>query len=135
MPLPGAASRADERTAVERAPTSPPSATAVTCAPTSSPPPPAGFPVDVFEQQWQQWQQAEGVNWALAAGSTDPTVHEQVGRLLSQGFTQRAIASRMGLSERTVAAHIARLRDLYDAETPFQLGRQMRGSRTGGSGG
>ncbi|MEU8515153.1 LuxR C-terminal-related transcriptional regulator [Kitasatospora sp. NPDC048722] len=91
------------------------------------------FLVEVFEQQWQQ---AEGVNWAaLAAGSSDSTVHEQVGRLLAQGLTQRAIASRMGLSERTVAGHIARLRELYDAETLFQLGWQMRGSRTGESGG
>ncbi|MFF3074084.1 hypothetical protein [Kitasatospora sp. NPDC057936] len=57
------------------------------------------------------------------------------GRLLAQGLTQRAIAGRMGSSERTVAGHIARLRELYDAETLFQLGRQMRGSRTGESGG
>ncbi|MGW2249373.1 LuxR C-terminal-related transcriptional regulator [Kitasatospora sp. NPDC001660] len=92
-----------------------------------------GFLVELFEQQWQQ---AEGVNWAaLAAGATGPTVHEQVGRLLANGLTQRAIASRMGLSERTVAGHIARLRELYDAETLFQLGWQMRGSRTGESGG
>ncbi|MEU6233481.1 LuxR family transcriptional regulator [Kitasatospora sp. NPDC047058] len=89
------------------------------------------FLVDVFEQQWQQ---AEGVNWsALAAGSAEPAVHEQVGRLLAQGLTQRAIGSRLGLSERTVAGHIARLRELYDAETLFQLGWQMRGARTGES--
>ncbi|MEV6975493.1 helix-turn-helix domain-containing protein [Kitasatospora sp. NPDC093806] len=87
------------------------------------------FLVDVFEQHWQQ---AEGVNWAaLAEGSVESPVHEQVGRLLAQGLTQRAIATRLGLSERTVAGHIARLRELYDAETLFQLGWQMRGARTG----
>ncbi|MFI8460388.1 LuxR C-terminal-related transcriptional regulator [Kitasatospora sp. NPDC085464] len=86
-----------------------------------------GFVVDTFEQLWQQ---AEGVNWAaLANGSATPTVHEQVARLLAQGHTQRAIATRLGLSERTVAAHIARLRELHDAETLFQLGWQMRGAR------
>ncbi|MFJ2779150.1 LuxR C-terminal-related transcriptional regulator [Kitasatospora sp. NPDC087315] len=91
------------------------------------------FLVGVFEQQWQQ---AEGVNWtALADGGTEPLVHEQVGRLLSQGLTQRAIASRLGLSERTVAGHISRLRELYDAQTLFQLGWQMRGARTGESDG
>ncbi|MGV9266534.1 LuxR C-terminal-related transcriptional regulator [Kitasatospora sp. NPDC003701] len=90
------------------------------------------FLVDVFEQQWRQ---AEGVNWsALAAGAAEPAVHDQIGRLLSQGLTQRAIASRLGLSERTVAGHISRLRELYDAETLFQLGWQMRGARTGESG-
>ncbi|WP_371517931.1 LuxR C-terminal-related transcriptional regulator [Kitasatospora sp. NBC_01300] len=84
------------------------------------------------------WRQAEGVNWAvLAVGGAEPTIHEQVGRLLAQGLTQRAIASRLGLSERTIAGHIARLRELYDAETLFQLGWQMRGARTrsGESGG
>ncbi|MFF2042940.1 LuxR C-terminal-related transcriptional regulator [Kitasatospora sp. NPDC058170] len=87
------------------------------------------FLVNVFEYQWQQ---AEGVNWAgLAAGNAEPLVPEQVGRLLSQGLTQRAIASRLGLSERTVAGHIARLRELYDAETLFQLGWQMRAARAG----
>ncbi|MFF4814726.1 LuxR family transcriptional regulator [Kitasatospora sp. NPDC001309] len=85
------------------------------------------FVVDTFETLWQQ---AEGVNWdALDDGSLDSAVHEQVGRLLARGLTQRAIATRLGLSERTVAGHIARLRELYDAETLFQLGWQMRGER------
>ncbi|MEU4113542.1 LuxR family transcriptional regulator [Kitasatospora sp. NPDC028055] len=88
--------------------------------------------VGVFEQQWQH---AQAVDWeSLAAGSA-PIAHEQVGRLLARGLTQRAIATRMGLSERTVAGHIARLRKVYDAETLFQLGWQMRGARTGESGG
>ncbi|MER7846681.1 LuxR family transcriptional regulator [Kitasatospora sp. NPDC096077] len=87
------------------------------------------FLADVFERFWQL---SEGVNWtALAAGSADSAMHEKVGRLLVQGLTQRAIAGRLGLSERTVAGHIARLRELYDAETLFQLGWQMRGSRDG----
>ncbi|MBD0693507.1 helix-turn-helix transcriptional regulator [Streptomyces sp. CBMA123] len=88
---------------------------------------------DIFDQQWQQ---AEAVDWAaLADGAVTPAAHEQVGRLLARGLTQRAIASRMALSERTVAGHIARLREVYDAETLFQLGWQMRGARTGESGG
>ncbi|MFE4358352.1 LuxR family transcriptional regulator [Kitasatospora xanthocidica] len=91
------------------------------------------YVVDVFEQRWQQ---ADVVDWAaLAAGSVAPAAHEQVGRLLARGLTQRAIASRLGLSERTVAGHIARLRELYDAETLFQLGWQMRGARAGEPGG
>ncbi|MFH8380108.1 LuxR C-terminal-related transcriptional regulator [Kitasatospora sp. NPDC018058] len=49
--------------------------------------------------------------------------------MLTQGLAQRAIATRLGLSERTVAGHIARLRERYDAETLFQLGWQMRGTR------
>lgn len=76
------------------------------------------------------WQQAEGVNWAaLAGGSAETAVQVQIGRRLTQGLAQRAIATRLGLSERTVAGHIARLRERYDAETLFQLGWQMRGAR------
>ncbi|MFE7560880.1 LuxR family transcriptional regulator [Kitasatospora sp. NPDC057500] len=70
-------------------------------------------------------------DWSRAARPTHPAedtaAHDHIGRLLAQGLTQRAVASRLGLSERTVAGHIARLRELYDAETLFQLGWQMRG--------
>ncbi|WP_031075572.1 LuxR C-terminal-related transcriptional regulator [Streptomyces sp. NRRL WC-3742] len=87
------------------------------------------FLAEVFENYWRL---AEGVNWsALADTPTDLATPEQVGPLLARGLTQRAIATRLGLSERTVAAHIARLRELYDAETLFQLGWQMRGTRNG----
>ncbi|MFJ9693105.1 LuxR C-terminal-related transcriptional regulator [Kitasatospora sp. NPDC101183] len=87
------------------------------------------FLAEVFESYWRL---AEGVNWsALAESPTDPAAPEQVGRLLAQGLTQRAIASRLGQSERTVAAHIARLREQYDADTLFQLGWQMRGVHHG----
>ncbi|MFJ8040033.1 LuxR family transcriptional regulator [Kitasatospora sp. NPDC096147] len=83
--------------------------------------------VNRFERDWER---AERVNWrALVAGDPEPTVHEQVGRLLARGHTQKAVASRLGLSERTVAGHIARLRELYDADTLYQLGWQMRAGR------
>ncbi|MFE6498657.1 hypothetical protein [Kitasatospora sp. NPDC057738] len=59
----------------------------------------------------------------------------RVGRLLARGLTQRASAGRMGLSERAVAGHVARLRELCDAEALFRSGRLLRGSRTGESGG
>ncbi|MFE4975397.1 LuxR family transcriptional regulator [Kitasatospora sp. NPDC056651] len=89
--------------------------------------------VDGFERQWER---AQIVDWEALSGSSTPYApHEQVGRLLARGLTQRAIAGRMGLSERTVAGHIARLREVYDAETLFQLGWRMRGSRTGEPGG
>ncbi|MER7756423.1 helix-turn-helix transcriptional regulator [Kitasatospora sp. NPDC097643] len=85
------------------------------------------FLTEVFQRYWEL---AEGVNWVeLGARSTEQTIHDQIGRLLAKGLTQRTIATRLGLSERTVAAHIARLRERYDAETLFQLGWQMRGAR------
>ncbi|MGW4380547.1 LuxR C-terminal-related transcriptional regulator [Kitasatospora sp. NPDC004531] len=85
------------------------------------------FLVAAFERDWER---AERVRWRSAdrEGESVVPVHEQVGRLLAQGLTQRCIASRLSLSERTVAGHISRLRELHDAETLFQLGWQMRAS-------
>lgn len=84
------------------------------------------FLVGVFERDWER---AARVQWrSVTHESVGVPVHEQVGRLLAQGLTQRTIASRLGLSERTVAGHISRLRELFDAETLFQLGWQMRGA-------
>ncbi|MFE1322463.1 LuxR C-terminal-related transcriptional regulator [Kitasatospora phosalacinea] len=85
------------------------------------------FLVAAFERDWER---AERIQWRSAEheGESVVPVHEQVGRLLAQGLTQKTIASRLGLGERTVAAHISRLRELHDAETLFQLGWQMRGA-------
>ncbi|MFE4514390.1 hypothetical protein ACFRMQ_09395 [Kitasatospora sp. NPDC056783] len=72
---------------------------------------------------------AEGVNsTAPANGSTGPAACEQIARPPARGLTRRAIASRPGLGERMVAAHISRLREWYEAETLFQLVRRMRGA-------
>ncbi|MCC9311267.1 LuxR family transcriptional regulator [Kitasatospora sp. RB6PN24] len=76
--------------------------------------------VDRFERDWAR---AERVRWNRSS-KPDPLVP-----LLAQGLTQRAIAKRLRLSERTVAAQIARLREEYDAESLFQLGWQVRGEQ------
>ncbi|MGF1429156.1 LuxR C-terminal-related transcriptional regulator [Kitasatospora sp. LaBMicrA B282] len=69
-------------------------------------------------------------DWARAArvGRPEPTVPEdaRLVELLATGLTQQAVASRLGLSERTVAARISRLRERHDAQTLFQLGWQIR---------
>ncbi|WP_457033070.1 LuxR C-terminal-related transcriptional regulator [Kitasatospora sp. P5_F3] len=73
---------------------------------------------------------AETVDWCRLG--TEPPLQaaaHRVGRMLAGGLTQRAVATRLGLSERTVAGHIARLREQYRAQTLFQLGWQMRGGR------
>ncbi|WP_282206319.1 helix-turn-helix domain-containing protein [Kitasatospora fiedleri] len=82
--------------------------------------------VERFERDWAR---AATVDWHAAAGRPRGTgVPPELTDLLAAGLTQRAIASRLGLSERTVAGHIARLREFYDAETLFQLGWQLRGA-------
>lgn len=82
------------------------------------------FLLGMFERDWQR---AEPVQWTtVELDKAGLPVHAQVGRLLAQGLTQRAVAGRLGLSERTVAGHISRLREVYDAETLYQLGWLMR---------
>ncbi|WP_406201485.1 LuxR family transcriptional regulator [Kitasatospora sp. NBC_01560] len=81
--------------------------------------------VAVFERDWAR---AEVTDWSATA--PHPTTL-RVGQLLRQGLTQRTIAGRLHLSERSVAAHIARLRGRHGAQTLFQLGWQMRGGGDG----
>ncbi|MQS13269.1 winged helix-turn-helix transcriptional regulator [Streptomyces kaniharaensis] len=83
--------------------------------------------VGAFERDWARADTTEAAA-ALGHGQARSTP-DRVGRLLARGLTQRAVATRLGLSERTVAAHISRLRDRYGAQTLFQLGWLMRGSR------
>jgi sugar-specific transcriptional regulator TrmB len=80
-----------------------------------------GLVVDQFERDWAR---AERVRWD--GSPPDPLV-----ALLARGLTQRAIATRLGLSERTVAERISRLREEYDVQTLFQLGWQIGGERPG----
>ncbi|MFF4339599.1 LuxR C-terminal-related transcriptional regulator [Kitasatospora sp. NPDC001540] len=74
----------------------------------------------------RDWERAVRVPWYDEVGRELPEPLRRVGELLAEGLTQRAVASRLGLSERTVAGHIARLRERYDADTLFQLGWLMR---------
>ncbi|KJS63181.1 helix-turn-helix transcriptional regulator [Streptomyces rubellomurinus] len=85
------------------------------------------FLVGAFERDWARADSTEAA--AVLGLGPARTVPERVGRLLARGLTQRAIGTRLGLSERTVAAHISRLRDRHGARTLFQLGWLMRGSR------
>ncbi|MGW4895367.1 LuxR C-terminal-related transcriptional regulator [Kitasatospora sp. NPDC004240] len=87
------------------------------------------FLVGAFERDWAR---AETVDWsAVRSQGTARDAPERVGRLLARGLTQRAVATRLGLSERTVAGHISRLRERYGAQTLFQLGWLMRGGHGG----
>ncbi|MGW3038632.1 LuxR C-terminal-related transcriptional regulator [Kitasatospora sp. NPDC001159] len=76
-----------------------------------------------FERDWARATPAD-----RHLDSPHPTT-VRIGRLLARGLTQRAVATRLGLSERTVAAHISRLRDRYGAQTLFHLGWHLRGQR------
>ena len=82
------------------------------------------YQVRTFERDWER---AEAPRWGVVRG-TDcaEATSGRVGALMSQGLTQQGVARRLGLSERTVAGHLARLRNRYGARTLFQLGWLMR---------
>ncbi|MFJ8475012.1 LuxR family transcriptional regulator [Kitasatospora sp. NPDC094011] len=84
-----------------------------------------GYLVAHFERDWARATPADA-----GPDAPHPTT-VRIGRLLARGLTQRAVALRLGLSERTVAAHISRLRDRYGARTLFHLGWHLRGERHG----
>ncbi|MFF2541261.1 hypothetical protein ACFVUY_01700 [Kitasatospora sp. NPDC058063] len=75
---------------------------------------------EVFEQYWSRALEFEG----------DRTVPQQVVSRLRQtiidqmleGTNHRVIARRLGISERTLARHIAEMRDDYKVDSLFQLG-------------
>lgn len=52
-------------------------------------------------------------------------LRENILRMMLQGVGHRVIARNLGLSERTLARHIADLREEYAAETLFQLGWKL----------
>ncbi|MCD0485364.1 hypothetical protein LO771_23990 [Streptacidiphilus sp. ASG 303] len=52
-------------------------------------------------------------------------MRHQIVQFMLQGVGHRIIARRLGLSERTLARHIAEMREEYGAETLFQLGWQL----------
>ncbi|WP_156178896.1 LuxR C-terminal-related transcriptional regulator [Saccharothrix sp. ST-888] len=49
----------------------------------------------------------------------------EILRMMIQGVGHRVIARSLGISERTLARHIADVREEYEAETLFQLGWRM----------
>ncbi|MER6301406.1 helix-turn-helix domain-containing protein [Kitasatospora sp. NPDC001539] len=75
---------------------------------------------EVFERSWNRALEFEG----------DRTVPRQVVsqlrqtiiELLLSGTNHRVIARRLGISERTLARHIAEMREDYNVDSLFQLG-------------
>ncbi|MFD7732598.1 hypothetical protein ACFV6F_19685 [Kitasatospora phosalacinea] len=99
------------------------SSTGSTSAASVEDPAVADRPVGVLPRDRER---AARVPWSDDMGEELPESMRKVGELPAAGPTRKATASPQGPSERTVARHIARLRERYDAETLFQLGRLMR---------
>ncbi|MFC8716797.1 helix-turn-helix domain-containing protein [Kitasatospora sp. NPDC057198] len=53
------------------------------------------------------------------------SLRRQIVRFMAQGIGHRVIARNLGLSERTLARHIAEMREDYGVDTLFQLGWKL----------
>ncbi|WP_030457532.1 hypothetical protein [Kitasatospora sp. NRRL B-11411] len=53
------------------------------------------------------------------------SLRQQIVRSMAQGIGHRVIARNLGLSERTLARHIAEMREDYGVDTLFQLGWKL----------
>lgn len=79
--------------------------------------------LDSFERLWERSSPF------LGATEVPPEVisrmRTNILRMMVQGIGHRVIARNLGISERTLARHIADFREEYGSETLFQLGWRM----------
>ncbi|MER5889952.1 LuxR C-terminal-related transcriptional regulator [Streptomyces sp. NPDC001941] len=82
------------------------------------------FLTDAFERSWDRAEAFPFVpaRSADAAPEVIPDLHESIKRLLVAGHSDRAIARRLGISERSLQNHVGRIKAHYGAENRLQLG-------------
>ncbi|WP_285734051.1 hypothetical protein [Kitasatospora phosalacinea] len=76
--------------------------------------------VGVFHSQWERAIPFTGGH--EIPPQVVSSMRKQIVRMMLEGIAHRTIARRIGLSERTLARHIAEMREEYGVETLFQLG-------------
>ncbi len=79
--------------------------------------------MDSFEQLWERSSPFLGVT--EVPPEVISRMRTNILRMMTQGIGHRVIARNLGISERTLARHIADFREEYDSETLFQLGWRM----------
>ncbi|MFB7947728.1 helix-turn-helix domain-containing protein [Kitasatospora phosalacinea] len=76
--------------------------------------------ISVFNSQWERAIPFTGDH--EIPPQVVSSMRRQIVRMMLEGIAHRTIARRLGLSERTLARHIAEMREEYGVETLFQLG-------------
>ncbi len=79
--------------------------------------------IGVFDSQWERAIPFTGGH--EIPRQVVSSMRRQIVRMMLQGVGHRTIARRLGLSERTLARHIAELREEHGVETLFQLGWKL----------
>ncbi|WP_078910235.1 helix-turn-helix transcriptional regulator [Streptomyces sp. NRRL S-87] len=79
---------------------------------------------DTFDRAWDRAKEFPFVplHAAKAADEVVPAIRESIGRLLVEGYSDKAIARRIGISERSLQAHIASMKQELGAGNRLQLG-------------
>lgn len=82
------------------------------------------FLKDTFERAWDRASPFPFVpiHAAKAADEVMPAIRESISRLLVEGYSDKRIARRMGISERSLQAHIAAMKQELGAHNRLQLG-------------
>ncbi|MGD3109640.1 LuxR C-terminal-related transcriptional regulator [Streptomyces sp. YGL11-2] len=82
------------------------------------------FLKDTFERSWDRAKSFPFVplHAAKAADDVIPSLRESISRLLVAGYSDKRIARRLGISERSLQAHIAAMKQELGANTRAQLG-------------
>lgn len=79
---------------------------------------------DTFDKAWDRAKPFPFVplHAAKAADEVVPAIRESISRLLVEGYSDKAIARRIGISERSLQAHIAAIKQELGALNRLQLG-------------
>jgi DNA-binding NarL/FixJ family response regulator len=82
------------------------------------------FLKDTFERSWDRAKSFPFVplHAAKAADEVIPSLRESISKLLISGYSDKRIARRLGISERSLQGHIAAMKQELGAHTRVQLG-------------
>ncbi|MBV2353713.1 LuxR family transcriptional regulator [Streptomyces sp. J2-1] len=81
-----------------------------------------GFLADVFDRNWQRATEFTGRRTPERSVEITGQLQQQIVRGLIGGESDAAIAKRIGLSQRSYASHLARMKEELGVDTRFQLG-------------
>lgn len=87
---------------------------------------------EVFERMWSRALDFEGDR--AIPQQVVSRLRQTIIDLLLDGTNHRVIARRLGISERTLARHIAEMREEHQVESLFQLGYVLARTSQGGGG-
>ncbi|MFC5954529.1 LuxR C-terminal-related transcriptional regulator [Streptomyces pratens] len=82
------------------------------------------FLKDTFERSWDRAESFPFIplHAAKAADDVIPSLREAVRRLLIRGYSDKKIARRLGISERSLQGHISAIKEELGVQTRLQLG-------------